>query len=104
MVLRKAATPDYGVELGGGMKSERLQVRAVAFGSARTPRNALRDRDVEAIWCSEFEQLRTLLSKSGGGIEIEHALPVGATPLKLIEDPKRLDETGEGKTLRTMQR
>jgi hypothetical protein len=103
VVLRKAATPDYGVELGGGMKSERLQVRAVAFGSAQTPRNALRDRDVEAIWCSEFEQLRTLLSKSGGGIEIEHALPVGATPLKLIEDPKRLDETGEGKTLRTMR-
>jgi hypothetical protein len=104
VVLRKAATPDYGVELGGGMKSERLQVRAVAFGSAQTPRNALRDRDMEAIWCSEFEQLRTLLSKSGGGIEIEHALPVGATPLKLIEDPKRRDETDEAKTLRTMQR
>ena len=104
MVLRKAATPDYGVELGGGMKSERLQVRAVAFGSAQTPRNALRDRDMESIWCSEFEQLRSLLAKSGGGIEIEHALPVGATPLKLIEDPKRGDETDAGKTLRTMQR
>jgi hypothetical protein len=104
VVLRKAAAPDYGVELGGGMKSERLQVRAVAFGSAQTPRNTLRDRDVEAIWCSEFEQLRTLLSKTGGVIEIEHALPVGATPLKLIEDLKRRDETGEGKTLRTMQR
>ena len=104
VVLRKAANPDYGVELGGGTKSERLQVRAVAFGSAQSPRNASRDRDMEAIWCSEFEQLRTLFSKSGGGIEIEHALPVGATPLKLIEDPKRREETDEGKTLRTMQR
>jgi hypothetical protein len=42
---------------------------------------------MEAVWCSEFDQLRTLFSKSGGGIEIEHALPVGATSLKLIEDP-----------------
>ena len=104
VVLRKAANPDYGVELGGGTKSDRLQVRAVAFGSAQSPRNASRDRDMETVWCSEFERLRTLVSASGGGIEIEHALPVGATPLKLIEDPKGREETDEGKILRTLQR
>jgi hypothetical protein len=32
VVLRKAADPDYGVELGGGTKSDQLQVRADAFG------------------------------------------------------------------------
>jgi hypothetical protein len=103
VVLRKAANPDYGVELGGGLKSERLQVRTVAFGSAQSPRNASRDRDMEGIWCSEFHQLQTFLSKSGGGLEIEHALPVGATPLKVIEDPNRPEETVKG-NLRTMQR
>jgi len=84
IVLRKAANPDYGVELGGGTKSDRLQVRAVTFGSPTSPRNTTRDTDAEAAWCSEFERLRTLVSSSGGGIEIEHALPVGAIPLKLV--------------------
>ena len=91
MVLRKAANPGYGVELGGGTKSDRLQVRAVAFGGAGSARDASRDRDMETVWCSEFERLRTLIASSGGGIEIEHALPVGATPLKQIEDTKGED-------------
>lgn len=104
VVLRKAAHPNYGVELGGGTKSDRLQVRAVAFGNAQSPRDASRDRDMETIWCSEFERLRTLVSASGGGIEIEHALPVGATPLKLIADPTGREQLDEGKNLRTMQR
>jgi hypothetical protein len=104
VVLRKAANPDYGIELGGGTKSERLQVRAVVFGGSKSPRNVARDRDMEAVWCSEFTQLRTLFSKSGGGIEIEHALPVGATSLKLIEDPKRHEEADEVETPRAIQR
>jgi hypothetical protein len=104
VVLRKAANPEYGVELGGGTKSERLQVRAVAFGNGQSPRNAVRDRDIEAVWCSELEQLRNMFSISGGGIEIEQALPVGATPLKLIEDSKRHEERDESKTPRTLQR
>jgi hypothetical protein len=48
--------------------------------------------------------IRTLFSKSGGGIEIEHALPVGATSLKLIEDPMRHEEADEVETLRAIQR
>lgn len=104
VVLRKAANPDYGVELGGGTKSDRLQVRAVAFGGAQSPRNASRDRDMEAVWCSEFERLKTLFSASGGGIEIEHALPVGAAPLKVVDDPKGHEGVDEVSTLRTLQR
>lgn len=104
VVLRKAANPEYGVELGGGTKSDRLQVRAVAFGSAQSPRNTSRDLDMEAVWCSEFQRLQTLVSASGGGIEIEHALAVGATPLKLIEDATRPDETDEVRNLKTLQR
>jgi hypothetical protein len=91
VVFRKAANPGYGVELGGGTKSNRLQVRAVAFGSAGSARDVSRDRDMETIWCSEFERLQSLVASSGGSIEIEHALPVGATPLKQIEDTNRED-------------
>lgn len=91
VVLRKAANPGYGVELGGGTKSDRLQVRAVAFGSAGSTRDESRDHDMETVWCSEFERLRTLIASSGGGIEIEHALPVGATALKLIEETQGED-------------
>jgi len=91
VVLRKAANPGYGVELGGGTKSDRLQVRAIAFGSAGSVRDASRDREMETVWCSEFERLQTLVASSGGGIEIAHALPVGATPLKVIEDARGED-------------
>ncbi len=103
-MLRKAANPEYGVELGGGTKSERLQVRAVTFGSAQSPRNVSRDRDMETIWCSEFERLRMLVSAAGGGIEIEHALPVGATPLKVLDYPNGREQTDEVKAPKTMQR
>lgn len=45
VVLRKAATPGFGVELSGGLKSERVRVRAVAFGSPGLRRDASRDGD-----------------------------------------------------------
>jgi len=85
VVLRKAASPDYGVELGGGVQSDRLQVRAVAFGSVGAARDTRRDRDMETIWCSEFERLRALIGKDGGALDIEKALPVGAAAFKVIE-------------------
>jgi hypothetical protein len=86
VVLRKASAPGYGVELAGGSKSERVQVRVVAFGSAGTPRDAARDADMETLWCSEFERLRSSVATAGGAIEIEQALPPGAAALKVIED------------------
>ncbi|MCC6776084.1 MAG: hypothetical protein IT537_05505 [Hyphomicrobiales bacterium] len=86
VVLRKAANRDYGVELAGGTKSDRLQVRAVGFGNPGGARDPSRDRDMETIWCDEFTRLQVLVSAKGGKIEIENALPVGAVPIKVIED------------------
>lgn len=86
VVLRKAATPGYGVELGGKADNGRLQVRAVALSSNRDKQ---RDRDIETIWCSEFARLQAMLHSSGSELLIERALGVGETPLKealLIED------------------
>jgi hypothetical protein len=93
VVLRKAANPDYGIELSGGMQSDRLQVRAVSFGGLQMARNAARDRDMETVWCGEFEKLQALVARSGGSVDIETALPAGAVAIKLISDPAGRDET-----------
>ncbi|MBR1272901.1 hypothetical protein JQ629_36075 [Bradyrhizobium sp. AUGA SZCCT0222] len=86
VVLRKAANPGYGVELSGGSKSDLLQVRAVAFGNSTEMRDISRDRDIETIWCGEFERLQSLIANDGGHLAIEHARPVGQFPLKVVED------------------
>jgi hypothetical protein len=93
VVLRKAANPDYGVELSGGMQSDRLQVRAVGFGVPQMARNAARDRDMETVWCGEFEKLQALVARNGGSVDIETGLPAGAVPIKLVSDPRGRDET-----------
>ena len=86
VVLRKAANPGYGVELSGGSQSDLLQVRAVAFSNSAETRDMSRDRDIETIWCGEFERLQSLIAKDGGHLAIEHARPVGQFPLKVVED------------------
>lgn len=85
VVLRKAANPGYGVELSGG--SDLLQVRAVGIGGSAEARDASRDRDMEEIWCGEFDRLKTLVAKAGGNVAIESARPVGQFPLKIVSGP-----------------
>lgn len=79
VVLRKAATPGYGVEVGGRADNGRLQVRAIALSSDR---DKSRDRDIETIWCGEFQRLQALLKDKGSELLIERALSVGEVPLK----------------------
>lgn len=86
VVLRKAASPGYGVELSGGSQSDLLQVRAVGIGNPVETRDTSRDHDMETIWCGEFERLQSLVGKSGGRLSIESARPVGQFPLKVITD------------------
>jgi hypothetical protein len=64
VVLRKTANPGYGVELAGDSQNERLQVRTIAFGIPGSPRDAVRDRDMETIWCDELDRLKTLLARA----------------------------------------
>ena len=89
VVLRKAANPGYGIELSGGSQSDLLQARAVAFGNSTETRDMSRDRDIETIWCGEFERLQSLIAKDGGLLAIEHARPIGQFPLKVVEDQQR---------------
>ncbi|UZD97784.1 hypothetical protein LOY64_12560 [Pseudomonas corrugata] len=79
VVLRKTATPGYGVEVGGKADNGRLQVRAIALSSDR---DKARDRDIETIWCGEFQRLQALLKDKGSELLIERALSVGEVPLK----------------------
>jgi hypothetical protein len=87
IVLRKAANPGYGVELSGGSRSDFLQVRAVGIGGSAEARDADRDRDMETIWCGEFDRLKALVAKAGGNVSIESARPVGQFPLKIVPNP-----------------
>jgi hypothetical protein len=73
VVLRKGANPGYGVELSGGSKSDLLQVRTVGIGNPAEVRDVHRDRDMETIWCGEFERLQSVVAKSGGSLSIESA-------------------------------
>jgi hypothetical protein len=86
VVLRKAASPGYGVELVGGSQSDLLQVRTVRIGNPGDTSDMSRDRDMETIWCGEFERLHLLVAKSGGNLSIESARPVGQFPLKIVPD------------------
>jgi hypothetical protein len=86
VVLRKPANPGYGVELSGGSQSDVLQVRAVGIGNPAETRDPGRDRDMETLWCGEFERLQSLVAKSGGNLSIESARPVGQFPLKVVAD------------------
>ena len=105
VVLRKAANPGYGVELSGGSKSDLLQVRAIAFGNSTETRDTSRDRDIETIWCGEFERLQSLIAKDGGRLSLESAHPIGQFPLKVVEDRLSAAEAEIGvKTARHLPR
>ncbi|WP_232347410.1 DUF4350 domain-containing protein, partial [Pseudomonas aeruginosa] len=74
VVLRKPATPGYGLEVGGKADNGRLQLRAVALNANR---DSQRDRDIETLWCGEFQRLQALLAAQGGELSVERALGVG---------------------------
>jgi hypothetical protein len=81
VVLRNPALPGYGVEVAGPAEANRLQVRPVALSANHDTR---RDRDIETIWCGDFGKLQALIASRGGGVAIERALEIGATPLKTV--------------------
>lgn len=84
LVLRSAARPDYGVEVSAVSGAERMQMRPVAFEAGGVGPPSGRDRDAETIWCGDVTTLQASLAASGGGLVIERAHPIGATPLKRI--------------------
>ncbi len=86
VVLKKASQSGYGVEIGGRVDSGRVQMRTVAIRNTAAPADVARDRDAETIFCSDMTKLQAQFAEAGGGIVIERALPVGATPLRVVPD------------------
>jgi hypothetical protein len=82
LIVRSASRPDYGVEVSAA--GERMQMRPVAFEAGGVGPDTARDRDAETIWCGDVSALQESLGDAGGGLVIEKALPIGATPLKRI--------------------
>jgi hypothetical protein len=81
IVISKPGLSGYGVELRGNTDLDRMQVRAVALSGER---DTSRDTQAETQWCTDFTTLQQALARDGNAVAIERALPVGATPLKVI--------------------
>ncbi len=102
VVLRRAASPDYGVEIAGG-QADKVQVRVVSFGTPGEARDTSRDRDMETIWCGDFGRLQASFAAKGTGLVIEKALAVGEAPVKVISgDVSRISSESARPVLRTL--
>jgi hypothetical protein len=51
------------------------------------------DRDIETLWCSDFDKLQKFLEVEGTAVAIEKATPLGAVPVKVVADTQRYDAT-----------
>jgi hypothetical protein len=87
IVVRRPGNDDYGVEFAAPADASRMQARLVGSDCPANPRNAMRDKDQETIWCGQFDHLRSALADHGGHVEIERALPAGEQAVKTISLP-----------------
>lgn len=84
VVLKKSDADVHGIEIASAPDAQRLQVRAVAFLANLPPAS---DLAAEHTWCGDFTKLQEHLKRNAGELAIEKALPVGATPLKIVDAP-----------------
>jgi hypothetical protein len=84
VVVSKPGAADYGIELGAPQDMDRLQMRVVGAERPQSPRTPERDRDQEAIWCSEVDELTRALADAGDSFAIERAFAIGAQPVKTV--------------------
>jgi hypothetical protein len=86
VVIKRTSQPGYGVELSGKIDSGRVQMRTVAIRNVSSSVDSARDTDAETIFCSDVSTLQKSLGEAGAELVIERALPIGATPLKIVSD------------------
>ena len=99
VVVRKPSEPNYGVELASPPTGAAVQARVVAFDVAgRSSLSAQRDREVENTWCGEFQRMRGLLELDGFMPALQHAIPAGEVPVKVVPQSE-----GERRDLRSVQ-
>lgn len=96
VVVKRATQPGYGVELAGNPEAGRLQARVVAFRSATSTPDTVRDEDAERLWCADLANLQKSISAAGGGLTVERSLAIGAAPLKTVDDVEAGSARGRG--------
>lgn len=92
VVLRRAANPGMGVEITGIHSAERVQIRPVRFGQADSAGDKSKDRDIETLWCSDFDLLKGKIGAGHGALRIEQAHAVGAVPVLFVNDGPSQDQ------------
>ena len=86
VVLKRRSQPGYGVEISGTIDSGRVQMRTVAIRDAGSAIDSAGDRDAETLFCSDVSRLQKKFGEEGGEVLIERALPIGASPLKIVSE------------------
>jgi hypothetical protein len=81
LALRRGANPEIGVEITGATESERLQFRPVRFASEASSST---DRDIDILWCADFDVMHRQLASASCELVIEKATPPGQVPVKVI--------------------
>jgi hypothetical protein len=106
VTLRSAQRPDYGVKVSGGAEGGPLQVRAIGFGPREARRDARRDLDAEALWCSEFDALQASIAAAGGSLSVDIEQPAGLVPIEIVEEarPESRRDAGRRAPLRQTKR
>ncbi|MBN9682275.1 MULTISPECIES: hypothetical protein [unclassified Corallococcus] len=108
LVVRKPGVADYGIELGAPADAARVQVRLVGSNGTQHDRKPERDRDMETVWCGEFQQLRERLKEEGTEVIVERAVEAGVQPVKSVyfdepspsADDLNLSDPAASRTLR----
>jgi hypothetical protein len=92
VILRRAANAEMGVEVAGIQGGGRIQFRPVRFGSPASAGANQKDRDIETVWCSDFERLKEKIRDANGNLEVQQARPVGEVPVLFIIDDMQSDQ------------
>ena len=82
------------------------QMRAIGFGQSGAHRDIARDRDAEALWCSDFQALKEEIAAAGGSLSVDIAQPIGLIPIEIVEEavPDSRQDTGRRAPLRQAKR
>jgi hypothetical protein len=91
VILRRAANAEMGVEVAGIHGGGRVQFRPVRFGSPASAGANHKDRNIETVWCSDFERLKEKISGANGNLEVQLARPVGEVPVLFVRDDMGAD-------------
>jgi hypothetical protein len=86
VIVRRAANVEMGVQVSGMHGGGRVQFRPVRFGPSSSAGDTRKDRDIETIWCSDFERLKERFHAGEGSLNVEQARPVGEVPVLFVSD------------------